>query len=245
MGNTCQNQTSLKNKIEATPDKDTLLGVGSTSDVKTPTEILAEKERQRQKLKMLTVQHRSTSSIHSPPLKIAVQVKTLNNTSERAKKILATLPKFNFKKAKEVYLGLSNKQSEDSSSSSHSEDRENLKSNDFLEIGPFRYFSDESTYKGSYLNGKREGVGTNVTSYGDIYQGSWVNDVPEGYGLYIQFNGDYYKGEFKDGYPEGKGVMYYYESKISFEGEVVKGMKNGKGSETYPNGCEYQGKNYY
>ena len=47
----------------------------------------------------------------------------------------------------------------------------------------------------------------------------------------LNFEGDYLKGE-----RNGKGKEYYYDGQLEFEGEYLNGKRNGKGKEYYNNG---------
>lgn len=184
-------------------------------------------------------------SLNVPSQKTAKLVKSLNNLSKKSKEALKNLPKFDSRRAEETYKHLKAQEYLDESSlSSNSLDPGFLKERDFDDLGPYQYRSDKSTYKGSYVNGKREGVGISITLEGDVYQGSWVNDVPHGYGRFVQFNGDSYEGDFHYGYPEGEGKLIYFNTKIVFQGGIIKGLKHGRGEEEYPDGSRYEGKRF-
>lgn len=119
--------------------------------------------------------------------------------------------------------------------------RESDPDNDFNEThGPYRY-PDESTYKGQYLHGKRQGFGTEVSIYGDKYEGQWDRDAKEGFGRMILFNGDFYEGYTKDGVYDGQGMFIDYETNVVSEGTFKNGLLNGKGTEEYPDGNKYKG----
>lgn len=237
MGNQC-NHRDIDPETEATPEK-LKITLTSTNDNKSPIEIIFGKHLNKKSV----IQHRK-SNIHAPLEKYAIEVKSLNKLSKNSKQVLKSLPKFNIKKSEEAYTNLKNTNDENSSSSSNSR-HENIPIFDIKELGPFRYLLDNSTYKGGYLNRRREGVGISITEKGDIYQGSWYNDVPQGYGRYIQFNGDYYIGGIRDGYPNGEGKLVFFKTKISYEGEMRRGMKHGKGVEIYPNGSKYIGNFFF
>lgn len=113
--------------------------------------------------------------------------------------------------------------------------------NDFNEThGVYRY-PDKSTYNGQYLNGKRQGFGTEVSIYGDKYEGQWDRDQKEGFGRFVLFNGDFYEGYIKNNEYTGQGMFIDYESKVVSEGEFKEGLLNGKGTEEYPDGNIYKG----
>lgn len=112
---------------------------------------------------------------------------------------------------------------------------------DFNEVhGPYRY-PNKDTYHGQYLNGKRQGFGTEISIYGDKYIGQWDRDMKEGHGRFILFNGDFYEGMVKNGEYHGQGQFIDYENKVISEGEFRDGLLNGKGKEEYPDGNKYEG----
>lgn len=242
MGNSCQPK-EVEISAEATPTKQKN-SLNSTNGGKTPSERINEAFPRNLKKNNL---FQMPSRIHSPSPLLATQVKKLNTLSQNARLMVKSLPKFDFEKSRESYLQARIQRSETNSFSSISleEEKENKSpssASTTVELGPYQYKSDKSTYRGGYKHGKREGIGVSVTSEGDIYQGSWIDDHPEGYGRYIQFNGDYYLGEFREGYPNGKGKLVYFQTKIIFEGNTKRGKKHGEGVEIYPDGSKYKGK---
>ena len=48
-------------------------------------------------------------------------------------------------------------------------------------------------------------------------------------GTYNYPNGDYFKGTLKNDVPSGKGILYYKNGDIKYDGEFVKGKKQGLG----------------
>ena len=49
-------------------------------------------------------------------------------------------------------------------------------------------------YRGSFVQGRREGFGTFFYLNGSQYTGSWVNNIKEGNGLYIYPDGKIFSG---------------------------------------------------
>ncbi|TXJ26695.1 MAG: hypothetical protein E6Q24_11340 [Chitinophagaceae bacterium] len=95
-------------------------------------------------------------------------------------------------------------------------------------------------YKGDMVNGQPEGNGVAYDAKEQktkIYQGSWKNGKPDGFGKWTPlFNRIIrsYEGNFKDGLFDGKGKLIYwdeYGNNIGYDGDWVKGKKNGKGTE--------------
>ena len=48
-------------------------------------------------------------------------------------------------------------------------------------------------------------------------------------GIYNYPNGDYFKGTLKNDIPSGKGILYYNNGDIKYDGDFVKGKKQGLG----------------
>ena len=55
-----------------------------------------------------------------------------------------------------------------------------------------RNYGCGDSYKGQFINGKKEGEGIYNYKNGDIYNGNWKNDNKEGEGKYNYKNGDIY-----------------------------------------------------
>ena len=66
-------------------------------------------------------------------------------------------------------------------------------------------FKDNSTYKGSWQDGKKHGSGELALSNSDKYNGDFIQDKLEGKGTYIFSNGQQYEGDFADNKYNGKG----------------------------------------
>ena len=71
------------------------------------------------------------------------------------------------------------------------------------------YEYNNSTYMGTFKNGKRDGVGTIYFKNGSQYIGEFYNNEYHGLGTYIKTKTDYYLGMYKNGKYHGKGVRYY------------------------------------
>ena len=54
-------------------------------------------------------------------------------------------------------------------------------------------------YKGSFVDDKREGFGTFVSSFGLEYEGEWMDDKPNGKGKVKWPDGSTYEGECRGG----------------------------------------------
>lgn len=53
-----------------------------------------------------------------------------------------------------------------------------------------------------------------------------------------QYNGDYI---LEERLPNGRGNMYYKDSGDSYSGDFVRGVRQGKGTMTFPNGTTFTG----
>ena len=72
-------------------------------------------------------------------------------------------------------------------------------------------FKDNSTYKGSWQDGKKHGKGELSLSNSDKYNGNFIQDKLEGKGTYIFSNGQQYEGDWADNKYNGKGKFIYAE----------------------------------
>jgi hypothetical protein len=89
-------------------------------------------------------------------------------------------------------------------------------------------------------DGKPHGIGTMKYSNGDRYEGRWEHGHRVGGTLYIK-GGYRYEGAFDDEeYFTGHGKYYYPEGDV-FEGEFVKGNKNGFGRYVWDTGTWSEG----
>ena len=86
-------------------------------------------------------------------------------------------------------------------------------------------FGDKEThpkYTGDVKNGKPDGLGYFIWSYGEKYIGSWKNGLYHGKGTFTQSNGTWYKGEYKNG-KGWNGIYYDKDGKI--KGKYVNGKE--------------------
>ena len=128
-------------------------------------------------------------------------------------------------------------------------------------------FSDGTSYKGEWKDGKYHGEGIFSDSAGDDkYNGKWKNGKMNGQGVRIYYDGVQerkLKGEFKDNRLHGLGSektknwersgnwkdgelhaqgTFTNHSGDKYEGEWKDGKKHGKGIYNYPDGSRYVGK---
>jgi hypothetical protein len=83
------------------------------------------------------------------------------------------------------------------------------------------YYNSGSIYKGNWVNGYRDGIGTILFSpSNNKYVGEWKNDKANGKGKLEYKNGDFYEGGYKDNKKHGKGYMMGLGgTKLVYKGE--------------------------
>ena len=74
--------------------------------------------------------------------------------------------------------------------------------------------TDNSYYRGQYLNGMKNGYGEYKSENNYWYRGSIVNEIMEGYGVCFYENGDCYEGWWKANDWHGKGTLYKADGKV-------------------------------
>ena len=102
------------------------------------------------------------------------------------------------------------------------------------------------TFKGEYINGKRNGKGKEYNykyNYSsceydiiNIFEGNYINGKRNGKGKEYENKTLLFEGEYLEGIKHGKGKEYYNNGKIKFEGNYLSGEKDGFGKEYYENG---------
>ncbi|KEG09199.1 hypothetical protein DQ04_05631040 [Trypanosoma grayi] len=92
--------------------------------------------------------------------------------------------------------------------------------------------SDKDAYEGTWMDGRRQGVGTTLLPNGDVVRHTWHQGAPQdGEVLCKYHNGDTYDGEWKDGRRCGKGTQRYANGAI-YVGEWANDKPHGRGSLT-------------
>ena len=95
---------------------------------------------------------------------------------------------------------------------------------------------DGGYYLGQFKNGKCHGKGVMYDENNEVvYEGDFINGKKDGFGTQYFSLEDfdnkkcYYIGQFKDGEYNGKGDIYLVDGNIKlFEGKYVNGQINGK-----------------
>lgn len=87
-------------------------------------------------------------------------------------------------------------------------------------------------YDGEWVDGKRQGKGTNLLPTNDKYEGEFVGDRRNGYGVIQYKDGGRYEGEWKDGLRHGKGKYITSPKRIAmdYEGEWKNDKPDGEGT---------------
>jgi hypothetical protein len=103
------------------------------------------------------------------------------------------------------------------------------------------YFSEQDSYVGDLINGKRSGKGELTYISGTHYIGDFKNNVFEGLGI-LTFPGDFiYKGSFHCGFPHGYGEKIYYLTSRCYKGFFSCGKYKGKAEIIEPNVYTFTG----
>ncbi len=101
-------------------------------------------------------------------------------------------------------------------------------------------YSDESTYTGSFAQGKRSGNGTYLFANGDKYSGKWADDLMSGEGDYqfasgAELSGTFEVGKFK------KGTFTYSDDNGKYKVKIKNFKQSKKITATFSNGDVYYG----
>ena len=100
---------------------------------------------------------------------------------------------------------------------------------------------DGSSYNGSFVDGKRDGSGTETNKTGYKLKANWEKDTIVGDVKVLYSNGDQYEGKWDNHKRNGAGKIVYSNGD-SFEGIWSNGRRYGKGIFTPKNGFAYSGK---
>lgn len=100
-------------------------------------------------------------------------------------------------------------------------------------------FSNGTSYKGKYVNGKKHGSGEYTTKE-YYFSGNFQNDLPVGPGKLMFFKKGTFEGNFLGDFSKGKGTIIY-ENGDTYFGEWVDFKKKGKGKMQLSNGNIYEG----
>ena len=114
-------------------------------------------------------------------------------------------------------------------------------------------YTNGAVYEGSFVNGKREGVGMCTLPNGDVFRGMWKMDLPNGRGIMARKDGTKQEGTWEQGRYQ-QPVYANNQSKVVIKGDSTERAKNardplckagdcieGKGLYHYENGDVYEG----
>ena len=73
-----------------------------------------------------------------------------------------------------------------------------------------------------------------------VYEGEWLNGQRDGQGSQLWCDGSRYEGTWVQGRASGKGKLYHADGDV-YEGEWINDKANGHGSYTHSNGAKYIG----
>ncbi len=102
---------------------------------------------------------------------------------------------------------------------------------------------EDGMYEGDIVNNLPHGQGTITYTMGDIYKGSWMNGKREGYGRTDYNNDDdlyYYEGNYQNDQRNGHGIMVWKDGK-RYEGDWKDGAIHGQGIWLMTGGYRYEG----
>lgn len=101
-------------------------------------------------------------------------------------------------------------------------------------------WANGESFRGSLVEGRRQGKGRFNWVGGQWYDGDWADDRAVGHGV-IQFpGGNRYEGAVLDGEPSGRGTLVF-ASGDRYTGDFVRGLFQGQGSYAWKNGNRYEG----
>jgi hypothetical protein len=104
------------------------------------------------------------------------------------------------------------------------------------------YISDELTYTGQWLAGKKHGEGEEICTSGRSYVGGWRNGLFHGKGILKTAHGSVYDGTFHTGTQHGFGTITTADG--SYVGQWNHGTYHGNGTQTSKEGV-FKGQFYY
>ncbi len=101
-------------------------------------------------------------------------------------------------------------------------------------------YANGTILEANFVNGKAEGMGTQLWATGDKYIGQYKNGNKTGKGKYIYSGGSIYEGDFVENQITGNGIFKFSNGEI-YEGAFINSEKNGIGILKVPNGFYIKG----
>ncbi|CAI2378751.1 unnamed protein product [Moneuplotes crassus] len=108
-----------------------------------------------------------------------------------------------------------------------------------------RKWKNGTMYKGEWVDGDKEGHGTQIWGYctewaGDQYVGQWLNGLMHGKGIYTCKNGTTYEGDWRNNCMNGYGIRKWANEDI-YEGYWDENNMSGLGTMYYTDGSSWHG----
>jgi hypothetical protein len=99
----------------------------------------------------------------------------------------------------------------------------------------------DDIYEDYWEDDLKSGTGSLKRKDGSTWTGTWRNDELSTNEQILMSNGDLYEGELIDKVPNGQGTMTYAATGAKYQGEWLKGKRQGSGTLEYPSGMCYRG----
>lgn len=109
--------------------------------------------------------------------------------------------------------------------------------------GRGRLMSDDFTYHGEFLNGKKSGFGIQTSPIGDKYEGYWQNNIYHGEGRLVKSDASVHEGFFHKGKLHGDCTIQ--TANYTYRGTVYFGTYHGKGTLVLEGEGTYVGSFFY
>ena len=102
-------------------------------------------------------------------------------------------------------------------------------------------FPNNNVYEGEVTaNDRRDGIGKNTWSNGDVYEGEWKDDMQNGTGRNVWIDGSIYIGQYLQNKKHGIGD-YHWDDQSRYMGEWRDDKMHGVGKYSWPDGKHYLG----
>lgn len=96
-------------------------------------------------------------------------------------------------------------------------------------------------YEGDWVQGRKEGLGTNTYRNGEVYRGEFLANERHGHGRMEYLNGNVYEGDWMEGRRRGYGTLMYANGDV-FRGFWINDKREGLGCHYWVRmGNKYEG----
>lgn len=106
---------------------------------------------------------------------------------------------------------------------------------------PYKYSDQQNSYRGGYLEGKKNGIGIQTGWDGTTYEGYWRDDKEEGFGRLFSIDGTVYSGHWSKGKKCGYGILKLPDGRV-YSGTFANDLLNGEGQEVILGGSLFKGR---